>query len=444
MGTHYLARGCRVLDVLSAGDNESVAWLDSPWKDKVLFLTGSDMKLTGTDLPQVKAKDFHMVDPNGKISDPIEAEFPGTKIVVSAPAFFSYPIDRYRAIGRMADEWQTRSEWEAIDLILMREAQEFLRAQASIQTYDAEQRFVDFFFKIKHHGFALCADSQRWQDIHKAIRDLADYTILKQFGVMPIPDEMNWLLSWIPPTNLYLRGQLEEGLRMLKPDQFFIVTIDRAIGQGTLDLCPWHIKRTAVKQKSLLKEFNITPEKLEITGPGPTSQFLPKDDMDLLMEEYVNALVDGDGPKVMELTIKVGEFLIDLEKRHDPAADLMRNKWRAFNQVKVDPSIAKKLQVSFTQPPTPPEPPSSGAAPKERKMKTTKAMHDRILANANKGMGIRESAEDITRMYGIPITYGSVKGWVRRHSRGQCPISWNCRAQPGPPPDRMKPALPPP
>jgi hypothetical protein len=270
IATHYLARGCRVLDVLSAGDNEGLGWLDSPWAKSLLFLTGSDMKLTGTNVPQVKAKDFNI--------ETLEKDFPGTKIVVSAPAFFSYQVDRYRAIGRMAEDWILRSSWEAIDLILMREAQLFLRSQATVQTFDAEQKFLEFFWEVKHHGFGLVADSQRWQDLHKAIRDLADYSIFKRFGVMSIPDDMSWLLSWIPPNKLFVKGQMEEGLRTLRPDQFFMLTIDRAIAQGTLDLCPWHIKRVAEKQVSLLTKFSIVPEKLEANGPtAPTQPVIAAD-----------------------------------------------------------------------------------------------------------------------------------------------------------------------
>jgi hypothetical protein len=240
VSSQYFANGSTVYDIFGANDNEMLAWLDSPFKDRVVLIHGNDMRIKCN----VETVSIGELRPKNAL---------GQRIYVTSRAFFRKRADDYHyysALYQLTRRFRERDTFDRTDVICIREADEFVSsAKASGQgihkaQIDAEMEFAKFHNQMVHYGYALVIDQHRDVDVAKKIRFLSTYLVFKNMGDIELPRPW-WPLRYLDPDLL---------LRRLKPHQFAVKTNHQCIGVGTFDLPPWHIKRGS----GLLAKFGIS------------------------------------------------------------------------------------------------------------------------------------------------------------------------------------------
>jgi hypothetical protein len=236
IATRYYQEGGSIYDIFAANDNESLAWLDSPFKEDVALIHGAETTL---DCPY-KTITIDQLDPS---------KAPNQKIFILCRAFFGSETLYYHALARLSRNFAKRDAWTKTHVVLIREAQEYITSQLRAGTIksqkDAENEFIKFHNQLFHYGMAVIVDSQRDVAVNKNIRELTTYLCMKNIGNMEIDRKLWHLLRYIDPERL---------LRALKPYQFVIWTEGGALGIGYFMLPPWHHRRG----QSILKRLGIT------------------------------------------------------------------------------------------------------------------------------------------------------------------------------------------
>lgn len=235
--SQYLNNRSTIYDIFASNDNEGLAWLDSPYKDKIVLFHGNDIEVTTKPgFPEVKTM---------KIADLHPQTAPEGRIFLTSREFYRKSDDDahfYHALFRLTKRFRERTMFvrpdgsKRTDVIAIREADEFLESQRQGQTKaqsDAEAQFAKFHNQMVHHGFALVMDQHRDVDVAKKIRYLANYLMFKNMGNIEIPRPW-WPLAGLDPDRM---------LRKLKPQQFCVVTNKQKVGGGVNDFPPWHIDR---------------------------------------------------------------------------------------------------------------------------------------------------------------------------------------------------------
>ena len=237
--SQYFANGSTIYDVFGANDNEMLAWLDSPFRDRVVLIHGDDM--------QVKSN-FETIT-MGKLNP---RNVPDQKIFLTSRVFFRKRADDfhfYSALYSLTKKFRDRDSFNRVDVIGIREADEFMSSakaagQGKVKAQnDAEIEFAKFHNQMVHYGYALVIDQHRDVDVVKKVRYLSTYLFFKNMGDIDMPRPW-WPLRYLDPDRL---------LRRLSKRQFAVKTTRQCIGVGVNDCPPWHIKRGS----GLFEKFGI-------------------------------------------------------------------------------------------------------------------------------------------------------------------------------------------
>lgn len=231
IATQYLYNGSSVWDVFGANDNEMLAWLkpECPFRDMVKIIYGEGLKPL-FDWP-----------PSIYLNELVRSEkIPESTIFVTGRLCYRRRADDfnfYTGLHALTRRWRDRAKFDWVDLILIREADEFVKsARMGIQgktQLDVESEFATFHNQMVHYGYAVALDQHRDVDVAKKVRYLSNYLFFKNMGDIDMPRPW-WPLRYLDPDRL---------LRRLKPHQFAVKTNHQCVGVGTFDLPKWHIVR---------------------------------------------------------------------------------------------------------------------------------------------------------------------------------------------------------
>jgi len=136
--------------------------------------------------------------------------------------------------------------------MICREAANFYysRLKVSDNQVFAKSQMIYLIREARHMGIALGLDSVRFYAIDIDIRNLADYLVLKAQGVQGLAKDLGWLYSYFNPATI----------RSMKPQYFFIVTREGALGLGSFPFHDWH-KR---ERENILKAVDVKVEYGEV------------------------------------------------------------------------------------------------------------------------------------------------------------------------------------
>ncbi len=234
IATRFLQNGSSVYDLYAANDNESLAWLDSPYSDRVILLHGRETTLKC-------AYRTMCVDD----LDPRYA--PDGCIFVMGKSFFANEELYYRALDRLSQLFVNRDEWRIPHVIIVREAQEWIagrmRSGRPRSAKDSAEEFVTFHNSLFHTGYAVIIDSQRDIGVLKDVRELCTWTMMKAQGAMEIPRKLNYLM----------RDMVPEAIRHLHKHCFILLGENGQYAACWFLLPPWHI----VRGTSIIKRLGI-------------------------------------------------------------------------------------------------------------------------------------------------------------------------------------------
>lgn len=289
--SHYFCNGSTIYDVFGANDNEMLAWLDSPYKDRVTLIHGNDLKID-TNIDTIKIADLH------------PKAVPEQRIYVTSRAFYRKRADDfhyYSALYQLTRRFRDRDSFNRTDMVAIREADEFISSVKASggqgvkkPQVDAEVEFARFHNQMVHYGFALGIDQHRDVDVAKKVRYLYDYLFMKNMGNIELPRPW-WPLRYFDPDRL---------LRRLKPNQFAVQTNSQCLAVGTFDLPSWHIKRGS----GLLAKFGIRVID-KFTGEVMTEEAMPTSGKGIVIDDDTKAKVfqlAREGKSQTEIAAQMG------------------------------------------------------------------------------------------------------------------------------------------
>lgn len=247
---NYRETGSAVYDFYSAKDNEGLAALDPlcPFRKEVVLVHDDTVRF------RFEKENFETL-PFSKLKP---WDTPDGKWYVTCKRFFPSEYSMYEALYRFTQLMEERAEyaWNRVDVIFIREAQEWLASRTKTNQAEtkkeAQDEFIDFHNQTVHSGFALVLDSQRDVEVAKNLRELSTYTYYKKLGNMEIPEKIYWIMG--PKANYLL-----DTLRIQEPDQFLIWSDNDCLGMGTFEYPPWHINRGS----GLMRRLGIHPYVLQ-------------------------------------------------------------------------------------------------------------------------------------------------------------------------------------
>jgi hypothetical protein len=277
----YLAEGSTLYDFYAANDNESLAALNGPYKDRAVLVHGDQVKLGGN---------FETL----KISELDPRRTADGKLFITCKAFYPGEEEHYGALFSFTRKVQTRNSWDRVDVLFIREAQEYisskLRTGQSRTRKEAAEDFLDFHNQCYHSGMAVVLDSQREMEVAKGARELSTFTYFKNLGAQEIPRRIWWIAS-----DRFANFDLD-ALRRLKPNQFVIMTNRNSVGLGVFDMPRWHINRG----EGLLGKLGITVTDLEgVPVKQREEAFTPLRDrghpVTVMLPQYLQMLREMEG-----------------------------------------------------------------------------------------------------------------------------------------------------
>jgi len=220
----YLQNGSSVYDLYAANDNESLAWLDSPYSDRVILVRGAETTLDCN---------YHTMS----IEDLEPKTAPDGRIFIMTKSFFANEELYYAALEKLTECFSKRDSWNRTHVILIREAQEWIAGRMKSGrprgAKDSAEDFITFNNTLFHCGYAVITDSQRSVGVSKDVRELTTFLFMKTMGQMEIPDNLNWTMKYETP----------ELMRQLPSHLFNMVGERGQFAIGWFLLPPWHIKR---------------------------------------------------------------------------------------------------------------------------------------------------------------------------------------------------------
>lgn len=223
LGTEYLKRGACIVDIFGSRDGEGLAWLRSPYarKRRVLLLYGGvKVSCSRGNVDLKHFEDFTLSD--------VERY----DIVISSSPLYSSLEEEYDAVNTVVDRLYRRFRWRRLVYLVVREASQlyYSRLRISESQSIAKASFVYLLREARHMGIALGLDTLKFKAIESDIRVLSDYLIIKQLGLLGLPDDLSWLYSFFDPLKL----------QNLRQENFIIVTRRGSIGVGRFRYPRWH------------------------------------------------------------------------------------------------------------------------------------------------------------------------------------------------------------
>ena len=237
IGTFYLQRGHKVLDLFGSRDGENLAWLRSPFAEdkKILLIKGDN---TDVDCSwEVKSA-----------SNVTLWDIENHDITISSSPLYSHPRIEFEAVGRITDLVYNRLSWKKIIYMIVREAANlyYSRLRVSENQLVAKSQTTYLVREARHCGLALGLDTQRFYGVDIEIRHLADFLIMKAQGMFGLPQDLDWLYSFFEPMRI----------RDCPPENFFILTKEGSIGVGCFPYPEWHKK----EKENILKSVGLKVE----------------------------------------------------------------------------------------------------------------------------------------------------------------------------------------
>lgn len=273
-------------DTCASGDGENFAWLkkESPYRDNVLIVHGSGMKVTAPCHTKPIAE-FNL------------RECEKYWVVITNPALYRSRKDYYTGLAYMMDEhFMKRTVWNNSIVHLIREARKILMsrfmAHKATNIAMAQEQFIEMHNESEHTAIANVIDALRPNSIVPDVRELANYTFIKTFGAMRIPRDMYNILKKVNPT----------WIRRMETNRFVLYTDSDNVGVGSVDLIPWHHKRGT----PILRDVGVTIETQEDRPPG-------EDAATLRQEMLPSASEENARDKKMEANAELHKWM---EERH--------------------------------------------------------------------------------------------------------------------------------
>ena len=220
-GERNLDVGNCVLDGNAANDNENLAWLRSPYKDRrILLLRGPNTSVTSSYIDK-------------SVNDLSLNDFNDYDIIISPPCnFYPRPQAVYDGINHITDLLYYREWHEKLVYLLMREASSLWYSRVKLEwaQLETKARMIYMLREMRHSGVSLGLDTIKDKSIDSDIRNLIDFLYLRAQGAAGLPDDLHYIYARIDPSRL----------QRLPPDQFVIRTREGDIGKGFVPWAPWH------------------------------------------------------------------------------------------------------------------------------------------------------------------------------------------------------------
>ena len=289
-----------IFDTCASGDGENFAWLRSPYKDNVLIVHGSGMKVTAP------CQTMHIAEFKLK-------ECEKYWVVITNPALYRGRRDYYTAIAYMCDEhFMKRTVFTQSIVHLIREARKILMSRfiagKATNIALAQEQFIEMHNESEHLAIANVIDALRPNSIVPDVRELANYTFIKTFGAMKIPRDMYNILKKVNPT----------WMRRMPKNRFVLYTDSDNVGVGRLDLAPWHHKRG----EPILNELGIMIEPMEDRPLGEDAKELKQTMLNQPQAKSEAEIVEDNAKQHMEM-----QALHDQGQTYIQIAQRLGMKW---------------------------------------------------------------------------------------------------------------------
>lgn len=215
----------KIIDFYGSRDDEGLCWClpESP-KKKILFIHGDN-----TDL-----KCSH---PTKKASAVTLNDLDDHECVIACNSFFSSQDVKFSSLQRIVDQIYGRAGWKeenrGIMYFLIRESMSIIYSRLQQNDTGMKEAKADFLFmqrEMRHFGVSFGIDHLRWTGVDMEIRDLSDYTFIKQIGYKSLPKDIAFLYNYVDP----------RAFSQMKPWEWVLLKKDGSIGFGTNDLPPFH------------------------------------------------------------------------------------------------------------------------------------------------------------------------------------------------------------
>lgn len=204
----FALRHPKIVDLFGSRDNENLCWArkTSP-VDDILMITGDNV-------------DVNCSWDTTKISDVKMSDIDSHEITLTCNSYWSDQKTRFAGIQKLCDVFYDRLSWRKGDIIynLSRETMNLIYARLSqgVDERSAKADVLMFLRELRHFGTSFGGDILRWTGIDKEMRDLADFTVIKQMGWQSLPSEIDWLYSIFEPS-IFGKMKINE-MVMLKRD----------------------------------------------------------------------------------------------------------------------------------------------------------------------------------------------------------------------------------
>ena len=170
IATRYLQNGASIYDLYAANDNESLAWLESPFADRVVLVHGDETTLIFEGKRKFNTMPISELDPSTA---------PYGRIYIVGKRFFANEELYYSALERLTGKFNEKDEWDMTNVIIIREAQEWIAGRMKSgkprNARDSAEEFTSFHNALFHHGSAVIIDSQRDVGVTKDVRELTSW-----------------------------------------------------------------------------------------------------------------------------------------------------------------------------------------------------------------------------------------------------------------------------
>ena len=158
-------------------------------------------------------------------------------VITTVEPFFSTEDEYYDALGKLVHVlWKERQVFKKGDIFfcLVREASNWIHSKNKVIKDDrgSEAEFIKSVRECRHHAISIAVDSLRFVNVLKELRDISDYTWIKQVGGQGLPKDLHWLYGLITPFSF----------TRMAVDTFILNTAKGSVGYGYCDSVSWHKK----------------------------------------------------------------------------------------------------------------------------------------------------------------------------------------------------------